>query len=156
MRQTQRHLFGRVTPAEAAELRAWLEPAQLALFDSMHRADQRHGLDVVSRLRDEGYEDRELLLAALLHDSSKGPDTHLLHRVAWSLGERYGEGVTVTLARFPGFGAAFERLRSHADDSARLAKEAGCSERTAELIRQQAAPTDPVAGAALKVADEAS
>ena len=156
MRQTQRHLLGRVTPAERAELGDWLEPVQLALFDSMHRADQRHGLDVVARLHDEGHEDRELLLAALLHDCSKGPDTRLLHRVAWSLGERYGEVVTATLAHLPGFGTAFERLRTHADDSARLALEAGCSERTAELIRRQSAPTDPVAGVALKTADEAS
>ncbi len=156
MRQTARHLLGRVSPAERAGLRAWLEPPQLALFDSMHRADQRHGLDVMGLLRDEGFDDRELLLAALLHDCSKGPETRLPHRVAWSLAERYGEGVLTVLARLPGFDAAFERLRRHADDSARLALEAGCSERTAALIREQAAPTDPAAGAALRAADEAS
>ena len=156
VRQTGRHLFGRVSQAERAQLAIWLDGPQLALFDSMHRADQRHGLDVVATLRDEGHDDRELLLAALLHDCSKGPETRLPHRVAWSLGERYGEGVPNTLARLPGFDAAFARLRHHADDSARFALEAGCSERTAELIRHQAAPVDPVAGLALKVAVEAS
>lgn len=154
--QTRRHLFGRVSASERAELAAWLDPPQLVLFDSMHRADQRHGLDVLSALRAEGHADRELLLAALLHDCSKGPGTRLLHRVAWSLGERYGERVLSVFAYLPGFGLAFERLRHHAHESARLALEAGASERTAELIRHQAEPVDAVAGLALKVADEAS
>ena len=155
-RQTMRHLFGRVSDAERAELTTWLSEPQLALFDSMHRADQRHGLDVVATLRAGTHDDPELLQAALLHDCSKGPDVRLPHRVAWSLGERYGAPVLDSLARIPGFRAPFERLRHHADDSARLALEAGCSERTAELIRHQADPLDPEAGLALRLADEAS
>ena len=156
VRQTVRHVLGRVSDDERRELRTWLTEAQLRLFGSMHRADQRHGLDVVAALRADGREDPELLRAALLHDCSKGPGVRLWHRVAWSLGERYGERVTHAFARLPGFGAAFARLRDHADDSARLALEAGCSERTAELIRHQAAPIDPDAGVALQLADEAS
>jgi hypothetical protein len=155
VRQTFRHLFGRVSTDEHYQLEGWLSGPQLDLFDSMHRADQRHGLDVADMLAAEGHDDPELLQAALLHDCSKGPRTRLPHRVAWSLGERYGEGVTDALARLPGFGAAFERLRHHAHDSARLALEAGVSERTAELIRHQADPTDPDAGMALRSADEA-
>lgn len=156
VRQTVRHVIGRVSADERAGLSAWLDEPQLRLFDSMHRADQRHGLDVAATLRAEGRADPELLQAALLHDCSKGPDVRLPHRVAWSLGERYGAGVVHALARLPGFGTAFERLRHHADDSARLALEAGCSERTAGLIRHQAAPVDPDAGVALQLADEAS
>jgi len=155
-RQAVRHVFGRVSTEERHELEGWLSEPQLALFDSMHRADRRHGLDVVAALRSAGHVDPELLAAALLHDCSKGPATRLPHRVAWSLGERYGEGVTDALARIRGFSAAFERLRHHADDSARLALDAGCSERTAELIRHQADPVDPDAGVALQLADEAS
>ena len=157
VRQAVRHVGGRVSLAERSELAAWLDDERLlALFDSMHRADQRHGLDVVTSLRGAGLDDRELLLAALLHDCSKGPGVRLPHRVAWSLGEHYGEVVLTFLGRVPGFNRAFERLRRHADDSARLALAAGCSERTAELIRHQADPVDPVAGAALRLADEAS
>lgn len=155
-RQVWRHLGGRVSPSERAGLEAWLTIPQLALFDSMHRADQRHGLDVVAVLRADGHSDRELLLAALLHDCSKGPGVQLPHRVAWSLGERYGERVLRVVSPLPGFAAAFERLRHHAEDSARLALAAGCSERTAELIRHQADPLDPEAGRALQLADEAS
>lgn len=155
-RQAWRHAFGRVSAEERAQLDTWLSQPQVALFDGMHRADQRHGLDVAAALRAEGRRDRELLLAALLHDCSKGPGVRLPHRVAWSLSERYGERVEHAFARLPGFGAAFERLRDHAADSARLASEAGCSERTVELIRHQADPLDPDAGVALRLADEAS
>jgi hypothetical protein len=156
VRQTARHLGGRVSESERRILRARLTLAQLALFDSMHRADQRHGLDVEAALRAEAHEDPELLLAALLHDCSKGPGVRLPHRVAWSLGERYGDGVTDVVSHVPGFRTAFVRLRDHAEDSARLALEAGCSERTSELIRHQADPVDPDAGVALRLADEAS
>ena len=79
----------------------------------------------------------------------------LQHRVAWSLGERYGDAVLHAFSLVPGFSAAFERLRDHAEASAHLALEAGCSERTAELIRHQAAPIDAGAGQALRLADEA-
>ena len=155
IRQASRHVFGRVSSSEHAQLESTLTTAQLTLFDSMHRADQRHGLDVRDTLRGEGYDDPELLLAALLHDCSKGPGVRLPHRVAWSLGERYGERVLDAFARVPGFRAAFERLRHHDRASASLALEAGCSERTAELIRHQADPVDPEAGLALQLADEA-
>jgi hypothetical protein len=156
IRQAGRHMFGRVQAHERDELTAWLSGDQVRLFDSMHRADQRHGLDVVATLRAEGFDDHDLLVAAVLHDCSKGPGVRLPHRVAWSLGERYGEGVTNAFARLPGFGSAFDRLRDHADDSARLALQAGVSERAAELIRHQADPVDPEAGVALQLADEAS
>ena len=155
VRQAVRHVFGRPSHEERAELSDWLSEAQLALFDSMHRADQRHGLDVVALLRSEGHADADLLLAALLHDCSKGRSVRLPHRVAWSLAERYGERVLHIFSWLPGSAAAFERLRHHAGDSARMALAAGCSERTAELIRHQAEPLDPDAGRALQRADEA-
>jgi hypothetical protein len=156
VRQTLRHVGGRVGESERTALRARLTAPQLALFDSMHHADQRHGLDVEASLRADGHDDPELLLAALLHDCSKGPRVRLPHRVAWSLGERYGDGVTDVFSRVPSFRIAFARLRDHAEDSARLALEAGCSERTCELIRHQADPVDLDAGVALQLADEAS
>lgn len=155
IRQASRYVSGRVSDAEHDELATWLSDRQLALFDSMHRADQRHGLDVEQVLRHEGRHDPDLLLAALLHDCSKGSEVGLPHRVAWSLGERYGDGVLNVFARLPGFRTAFVRLAAHADDSADLALEAGCSQRTAELIRHQAAPLDPDAGMALQLADDA-
>jgi hypothetical protein len=156
IRQARRHVFARVDDDERDELRSWLSGPQLALFAAMHRADQRHGLDVVAHLRADGHEDRDLLLAGLLHDCGKGADVGLAHRVGWALGERYGDGVTRAVVHLPGFRAAFLRLRHHADASAELARSAGCSPRTVELIRHQDDPIDPVAGQALRLADEAS
>ena len=156
IRQAWRHARARVEPDERDELVAWLTVPQLALFASMHRADQRHGLDVVAHLRAEGHDDPELLLAALLHDAAKGPGVSLAHRTAWSLSRRYGDRVLAACAPLPGFRSAFEVIRHHADASADLAREAGCPARTVELIRHQDRPIDPVAGAALRLADEAS
>jgi len=156
VRQFGSHLRARVEPDERRDLAAWLGPAELALFDSMHVADRRHGLDVVATLRAEGVDDREVLLAGLLHDAGKGPGVGLWPRVAWSLGEAVGPVVVTGARRIPGFGRALDRLRDHAELSARLAAEAGCSERTCALIREQAAPTDERYGELLRLADEAN
>jgi len=121
----------------------------------MHVADRRHGLDVVATLRSEGVADREVLLAGLLHDCAKG-ETGVWPRVAYALGQGYGEWV-VTIARLaPPMRAPLERLRLHATASAELAAKARCPARTVELIRHQDAPIDPDAGRLLQLADEAN
>jgi hypothetical protein len=155
-RQFVRHLTGRVSAAERAALATWLTPAQTQLFEGMHRADQRHGLDVVRSLRGAGHEEPDILLAGLLHDCGKGSAVGVWHRVAWSLGERYGDGAQRRLARLPGFEQAFDRIANHARRSAELALAAGCSPRTADLIRHQDAPADGPLGEALRLADEAN
>jgi hypothetical protein len=156
VRQFGRHLFGRVSSAERRALAAWLTPAQVTLFERMHRADQRHGLDVVAALRRQGHSDPELLLAGLLHDCGKGRSVGLWHRVGWSLGERYGGRVRGLWSTLPGFSRAFDDLDRHAARSAELCLEAGCTPRVAELVRHQAEPIDDEAGEALRLADEAS
>jgi hypothetical protein len=156
VRRFGRYFSGRIKAAELADLADWLSAPQTDLFRSMHRADQRHGLDVVAALRAEGHTQPDLLLAGLLHDCGKGRDLHVWHRVAWSLGERYGARVERTLQRLPTFGAAFATMRAHAARSAELAAAAGCSAATVELIRNQAEPTDPVLGRALLLADQAN
>ena len=144
-----------VGPAERTGLEAWLTAPQLDLFDGMHVADRRHGLDVVATLRAEGVTDPEVLLAGLLHDAGKGR-TGVWPRVVYSLGQAYGSWVWRVGAGLPFLGAALTRLRDHAEASAWLARAAGCSPRTVELIRHQEAPLDPDAGRLLKLADEAN
>jgi hypothetical protein len=156
VRQTVRHLTGRVSSEERASLETWLTPGQLDLFARMHRADRRHGLDVVAALKADGHTEPELLLAGLFHDASKGPRTRLIHRMTWSLGEHYGPWVWRLARPLPTFGTALDRMASHAVDSALLAQAAGCPDATADLIRHQARPRDPVLGEALRLADEAS
>jgi hypothetical protein len=144
-----------VAPEERAALAAWTSPAQLALFDSMHAADRRHGLDVVASLRAEGVGEADVLIAGLLHDAGKGA-TGVWPRVAYTLGSRYGTWIWGAAGVVLGFGPALERLRTHAETSAALAAAAGCSTRTIELIRNQDDPNDAEFGELLRLADEAN
>ena len=128
---------------------------QLALFESMHAADRRHGLDVVASLRAAGVTAHDALLAGLLHDAGKGR-TGVWPRVAYALGDHYGRWIWRAARLLPGFGPALERLRTHAEMSAGLAATAGCSPRTVELIRHQETPHDPEFGELLRLADEAN
>jgi hypothetical protein len=154
-RQFRTHLRASVAPEERAELATWLTPAQLALFDHMHVADRRHGLDVVAHLRADGATDHDLLMAGLLHDAGKG-DTGVWPRVAYALGTAYGRWIWGLAGSIPGFGKPMRRLRDHAALSAALASGAGCSPATVTLIRHQEAPIDPVLGRQLQLADDAN
>lgn len=154
-RQFRTHLRARVTPQERTALATWITPAQIALFDSMHVADRRHGLDVVASLRAERVTEPDVLLAGLLHDAGKG-DTGVWPRVAYALARTYGQWILSVVRWLPGFAAALQRLRSHAETSAGLAASAGCPARAVELIRYQDAPIDPEFGELLRLADEAN
>jgi hypothetical protein len=144
-----------VGSTERAALATWVSPPLLQLFDRMHRADRRHGLDVVATLRENGVTDTDVLVAGLLHDAGKG-DTGVWPRVAYSLGQAYGRWVWRVAGMVPGFRRPLARLREHAESSAVLAERAGASARTVELIRHQDAPIDPDAGRQLQLADEAN
>jgi hypothetical protein len=155
IRQTRRHLLARVSERERDAVAAWLTPAQLAVFAEMHVADQRHGLDVTAALRAGGMRDPEVLLAGLLHDAGKG-NTGLVPRIIHSLGQAHITWVARMVGWLPPMRRSLERLRDHAETSARLAEAAGCTPRTVELIRWQDEPRDPEAGERLRLADEAS
>ncbi len=135
-------------------LSAWATPAELALFDAQHVADRRHGLDVVAYLRRAGVTDRDVLAGGLLHDCAKG-DTGAGPRIAWSLGERAGEWILAPFRLVPGWAAAIDRLRNHAEASAVLVAAAGLPERVVALVRDQADPGDPEYGRVFHAADEA-
>jgi hypothetical protein len=154
-RQLVGHIRAGVRPDERTAIAGWLTPAQLDLFDAMHVADQRHGLDVVGSLRDQGVTEREVLVAGLLHDAGKG-QTGVWPRVAWSLGQAWGPWVWRIAGALPGMRAALHRLRDHPDTSAALAERAGCTPRTVDLIRHQDAPRDREFGELLRLADEAN
>jgi len=154
-RQFRAHLRANVAPEERTALATSITPDQLALFDSMHVADRRHGLDVVASLRAEGVTEPDVLLAGLLHDAGKAR-TGVWPRVAYTLGARHGTWIWRGVSVIPGFHPALERLRTHAESSAALAAAVGCSPRTVELIRHQEAPDDPEFGELLRLADEAN
>jgi hypothetical protein len=155
VRQTKRYVLARVPARERDGLAAWLSAEQLAMFDAMHVADRRHGLDVVTALRAAGETDAQVLLAGLLHDAGKG-DAGMIPRVVHSLGQAGMGWVARLVGPWPGMPATLERLRDHAELSAGMAEAAGCPARTVELIRWQDDPRDPVSGERLRLADEAN
>lgn len=166
VRQFRTHLLAKVRADERMALGSWVSQPLLSLFDAMPVADRRHGLDVVASLRTAGAgDDRELLLAGLLHDCGKsapstaagaGQSVGLGPRVAWSLGEVFGPWLVRAARRLPGFGPALDQLRDHAELSAALVLAAGGSARTADLIRDQASVLGDRAGELLRLADEAN
>jgi hypothetical protein len=70
-----------VAPEERAALATWISPAQLALFDSMHVADRRHGLDVAGSA--PGARPSRASCRGCLHDVAG--DTGVWPRVAHAL-----------------------------------------------------------------------
>ena len=157
-RQFLSSLRPRVDPALRDEAFALLPEPARRLFDSMTPRDQQHCLDVYRRLRAAGHDDADLLSAALLHDCGKG-EVRLWHRVAFVLLQGAAPGLLRRVAR-PGDGAGWRatmhRCLHHEELGAQLARAAGCSERTAALIRGEGVVGDDRGLAALHNADEAS
>jgi hypothetical protein len=158
VRQFRDHLVARVAADERASAHAALPAGARPLFDAMPVADQRHALDVWGRLRAEGQTDRDLLVAALLHDAGKGRRIRLWHRITTVLVE------ALAPSRLGRLGSAdplswrhpFYLQLHHEDLSARAALEAGCGPRVAAFIAGSADATDARLAAALRAADAAS
>jgi hypothetical protein len=124
----------------------YLPPDALRLFQAMARYDRQHALAVLQSLESQGLDDPDLMAAALLHDVGKtgspGGRVRLWHRVAAVLAQAMWPALLARVARNePGsWRRPFYLQLHHADVSARLAKMAGCSARTVELIRQHEEP----------------
>jgi len=139
-----RALFARIHPRERELVSQRLEPSLAALFWQMDRCDQRHGLDVYHTLQEAGYQDRDLLQAALLHDVGKaGGGLTLAHRVAVVLLEKYALHL---LERWVESGrtwrAPFVCHAQHAQLGAEWALQAGIAPQVAEWVRRHHDP-DP-------------
>src|SRR5258706_10773073 len=139
VRQFRAHVRARVVSGERDELATWLGPPQLALFDTMHVADQRHGLDVVATLQSEGVTDTDLLVAGLLHDAGKDK-TRVWPRVIYSLGQAYGTWISRLASVVPGVRGDLDRLRIHAEASAGLTPAARSTDPAGQVLPPQAEP----------------
>ena len=129
-RQVYHALWPRIAIEELTFAEQLMTPAEARLFRAMERRDQRHALEVMNRLR-ERTDNRDVLIAALLHDCGKGDVPvwlRILHVAVPSFGRTFGregdEGWR---------GAAF-RLHRHVEISAALVRGAGCSELTVHLV----------------------
>lgn len=152
------HIRARVTPDQEAFASRLLPAGATRLFAAMPIADRRHGLEVARRLLTAGFDDPELLSAALLHDAGKGHRMRLWHRVAAVLIEAVAPRMLARLASSdPASGGyPFHLYLEHAPISADAALAAGCSPRTAGFIRGSVSDADAPLAAALHAADRAS
>ncbi len=153
------HVRARVDPAEEADARAILGDRLWPLFAAMPVADRRHALDVVARLRSGGWDDADLLTAALLHDAAKGHRMRLWHRIAGVLLESISPRLLRRVAtEDPGsWRHPFHLYLYHDRLSADLAEDSGCPPRAVAFLRGSAVGSADVQLAhALKVADDAS
>ena len=140
-----------VRPARVDEDRIgrYLGPAAARLFRGMPGYDRRHALAVLDTLERAGYDDPDLLAAALLHDAGKTlhPEgrLYLWHRVAAVLARALWPGLLARLGREPiqGWRRPFFVQQHHAELGAELALQAGCSARAAALIRLHEGPDGP-------------
>ena len=102
---------------------------QTARYAGSSGADDRHGAETARILRQLGA-DEELVVAGILHDAAKPPNTLLWHRVAGVLLE-VTPRVRGRLARGD---STFARYLDHARRGAELARASGASERVVSLI----------------------
>ncbi len=132
------------SPRELEQVRRWLTPPQMALFEQMPPAEQAHSLRVIRRLAPRLSEipepvRQDFIAAALLHDVGKNcAPLRLWERVVIVLVEmvspsafhRWGSGP----AR--GWRRPFVVARMHPAWGADLVARAGASPLTVELIRR--------------------
>jgi hypothetical protein len=159
-RQFWSFLTGPRSQVRTETLLPYLAPSQIALFCHMRAAEQVHGFHVFEQLKSNGQSNPDLLAAALLHDVGKimYPPT-LLERVAVVLGHRFlrRQSARWSEGKPTGFRRPFVVAAHHAEWGADLARQAGASRRTVELIFRHHDPGpggDPQL-AALQAADEA-
>lgn len=102
---------------------------QTARYAGSAGADDRHGAETARILRQLGA-DEELVVAGILHDAAKPPNTLLWHRVAGVLLE-FTPRVRARLARGD---STFARYLDHARRGAEMARADGASVRVVALI----------------------
>ncbi len=152
-RQVYYALRPHIEHSHLSQVHELLSPALSRVFFSMELRDQRHSLEVVLRLRDQGVEDGDLLAAALLHDCGKGEVPVWLrvgHVVSPSILHR------VASVQAGGWRSAAHRLLHHARIGARIAEAAGASEATVRYIAGEVEPHEQANLALLMSADDAS
>ena len=144
VRQFARAIAGPQTPPDLGQLASLLTPQQEALFSAMAVVDQRHCLAVATALAAKGYDDPDLLRAALVHDAGKSlAHISVWERVANVLMRRFIPGLAgrVGSPRQGGFGHGLHLLAHHSGMGAALAQQAGFSAATVALVRGEGDPT---------------
>ena len=144
VRQFVRAVSALLQPEDAVQevVDTYLPVSAETLFWAMPRYDRNHAHRVVDTLERLGYQDPDLMAAALLHDAGKtsvqGRSLRLWHRVAVVLMRALKPDLLEQIAqnRPDSWRYSFYVQMHHGEIGAALATKAGCSTRTAELIRR--------------------
>lgn len=157
-------LVAPLKPEDHTEVERWLSPSALPLFYGMSTADQQHSLRVCRGLRAQGYDEQDLLAAALLHDVGKAQGrVPFWTRPVIVLGKRLVPSWLkrsivhphdFVTHRLPYWQRALSYAWWHADVGAELAKQVGLPERAVLYIRTHHQADGPAA--ALHRVDEVS
>lgn len=140
VRQFVRAVGAWIRPDDAGEVGRYLPDEGVELFQAMPRYDRQHALRVYRLLQDDGHTDPDLLAAALLHDVGKtaprNGSVRLWHRVSAVLASAFWPGLLEQMAsdQTGSWRQPFYVQLHHAAIGAELARGAGCSRRTTELI----------------------
>ena len=160
MRARLRQFRQATVPPSAADFElatGFLGGELLTVFRSQHPRDIVHSAATARWLIQRGETDRDLIVAALLHDVAKGHQRRA-DRAAWVLAKRAGLGERFAAAdsRFA-VRRAMARTADHSEAGAKLLLAAGASEAVIELTRLHHTPpgTDRVL-ALLQQADAAN
>lgn len=159
LRQFRQAAFGPWQPVMDSSLSPYLSPDMIALYRQMRPSEQAHSYSVMQRLLAAGYQDCDLLAAALLHDVGKiRSPLSVLDRSLVVLGKRFLTGRIMQWSQgsLSGWQRPFVVAAHHPAWGADLVAAAGASPRTVELIRNHQvadAGTDPGL-TALQHADE--
>lgn len=129
-----------LSPQDIERVQSVLNRDALALYQSMPPGDQRHSLVIFDALQEQGYNDRPLLQAALLHDVAKR-NVGLAHRTGVVVLNKLSPGALAQWAsenpsswRYP-----FYLSLHHPELGAELAGCAGAEPEAVELIRSHQA-----------------
>lgn len=135
--QGWRYLFPARSLIDDDLVKSILSGRALALFLSMSLADQAHACCVLKTLQVAGPVSSDLAQAALLHDVAKAEAGLTLFYRACIIVMRQvcpKRLAALSAKSGPGWGRPFYLQAHHAENGARMARDAGCSERTAWLI----------------------
>lgn len=142
--------------AAADLLRQTLKPAQQRLFAAMPPVAQRHHLDVCLDLQRQGWDDPEVLAAALLHDVGKGA-LGAWERAVIVVIQNLAPALIASVSRYRGPGrgplAWLSVQAGPAERGAALVAAAGGAQRTVEIIRYHECGGDDPALDPLRQAD---
>jgi hypothetical protein len=148
-RQFWHTVFLQVDLQRRQQAQGYLAPTQWDLFARLQPVEQEHAVRMLHMLLEQGENQPDLLVAALLHDVGKlHYPLNPVERAVVVLGQalfpaaarRWGRLAVDGWDSLPGWRKAFVLAEQHAEWGARLAQQAGVSSLAESLIRHHHHP----------------